>query len=86
VACAQHLRPKAIRSALAYFEQALAVSRQQQAKSWELRATTSLARLWRDQGRPQQRANCLFRFTAGLLRASTRELKEAKALLDELHA
>ena len=37
-----------------YFERALAVARQQQAKSWELRAAMSLARLWRDQGKPQQ--------------------------------
>jgi predicted ATPase len=36
------------------FEQALAVAREQQAKSWELRATMSLARLWRDQGKVQQ--------------------------------
>jgi hypothetical protein len=35
----------------AYFERALAVAHQQQAKSWELRAATSLARLWRDQGK-----------------------------------
>ena len=34
-----------------YFERALAVARQQQAKSWELRAATSLAQLWRDQGK-----------------------------------
>jgi len=34
-----------------YFERALAVARQQQAKSWELRASMSLARLWRDQGK-----------------------------------
>ena len=37
-----------------YFEHALAVARQQQAKSWELRAAMSMARLWRDQGKPQQ--------------------------------
>ena len=35
----------------AYFERALVVARQQQAKSWELRAAMSLARLWRDQGK-----------------------------------
>ena len=35
----------------AYFERALAVARQQQAKSWELRAAMSMARLWRDQGK-----------------------------------
>ena len=40
--------------AQAYFERALAVARAQQAKSWELRAAMSRARLWRDQGKPQQ--------------------------------
>ena len=37
-----------------HFERALLVSRQQQAKSWELRAAMSMARLWRDQGKVQQ--------------------------------
>ena len=37
-----------------YFERALAISGRQHAKSWELRAATSLARLWRDQGKVQQ--------------------------------
>ena len=37
-----------------HFERALGVARQQQAKSWELRAAMSLARLWRDQGKVQQ--------------------------------
>ena len=37
-----------------YFERALAVAREQQAKSWELRAAMSLARLWRDQGKVRQ--------------------------------
>ena len=87
MACAQHLRPKAIRSALAYFEQALAVSRQQQAKSFELLAVMSLARLWRDQGKPRQARELLAPvygwFTEGL---DTPDLKEALALLDELHA
>src|SRR5262249_8640388 len=35
----------------AYFERALSVARQQQAKSWELRAAMSMARVWRDQGK-----------------------------------
>ena len=35
----------------AYFERALTVARSQQAKSWELRAATSMARLWRDQAK-----------------------------------
>ena len=70
-----------------YFERALAVARQQQAKSWELRAAMSMARLWRDQGKPQQARELLapvYRwFTEGF---DTLDLKEAKALLDELHA
>jgi predicted ATPase len=69
------------------FERALAVARQQQAKSWELRASMSLARLWRDQGKVQQARELLAPvygwFTEGF---DTRDLKEAKALLDELAA
>ena len=71
----------------AYFERALAVARQQQAKSWELRAAMSMARLWRDQGKPQQARELLAPvygwFTEGF---DTLDLKEAKALLDELAA
>ena len=69
----------------AYFERALAVARKQQAKSWELRAAMSMARLWRDQGKPQQARELLAPvygwFTEGF---DTLDLKEAKALLDEL--
>jgi predicted ATPase len=68
-----------------YFEHALAVARQQQAKSWELRAAMSLARLWRDQGKPRQARELLAPiygwFTEGF---DTLDLKEAKALLSEL--
>ena len=71
--------------AQASFDRALAVARQQQAKSWELRAAMSLARLWRDQGKVQQARELLAPvygwFTEGF---DTRDLKEAKALLDEL--
>jgi predicted ATPase len=70
-----------------YFGRALAVARLQQAKSWELRAAMSLARLWRDQGRVQQARELLAPvyewFTEGF---DTRDLKEAKALLEELAA
>ena len=73
--------------AQSYFERALAVARQQQAKSWELRAAMSLARLWRDQGKVQQARELLAPvygwFTEGF---DTRDLKEAKALLEELAA
>jgi predicted ATPase len=73
--------------AQAYFERALAVARAQQAKSWELRAAMSLARLWRDQEKRDE-ANDLLApiyswFTEGF---DTLDLKEAKALLDELHS
>ena len=43
----------------AYFDRALAVAREQQAKSWELRAAMSLARLWRDQGKPAASARSI---------------------------
>jgi predicted ATPase len=74
-----------VRKAEAYFERALEVARQQQAKSWELRAATSLARLWRDQNKVQQARELLAPiygwFTEGF---DTRDLKEAKALLHSL--
>jgi class 3 adenylate cyclase/predicted ATPase len=68
-----------------YFQRALSLARSQQAKSWELRASVSLAQLWRDQGKPQQARDLLAPvygwFTEGF---DTRDLKEAKALLDSL--
>jgi predicted ATPase len=70
-----------------YFERALTVARQQQAKSWELRAAMSMARLWRDQGKREEARELLAPvynwFTEG---HDTRDLKEAKALLNELAA
>jgi predicted ATPase/class 3 adenylate cyclase len=69
----------------AHFERALAIAREQKAKSWELRAAMSMARLWRDQGK-RQRAHDLLApvygwFTEGF---NTLDLKEAKTLLDAL--
>jgi tetratricopeptide (TPR) repeat protein len=65
-----------------YFQRALTVARQQQAKSWELRASMSLARLWRDQGKVSEARELLPPvygwFTEGF---DTRDLKDAKALL-----
>jgi class 3 adenylate cyclase/predicted ATPase len=73
--------------ARAHFEHAIAIARAQQAKSWELRAATSLARLWRDHGKRQQARDLLSPvygwFTEGF---DTLDLKEAKALLEELRA
>ena len=57
------------------FTRAIAIARQQQAKSWELRAAMSLARLWRDQGKVERkRANCWLRFTGGLRKGLTRAI------------
>jgi predicted ATPase len=71
----------------ACFDRALAVARQQRAKSWELRAAMSMARLWRDQGKQDAARELLAPvygwFTEGF---DTLDLKEAKALLDELNA
>jgi predicted ATPase len=67
------------------YRQALAAAREQNAKFWELRAATSLARLWRDQGKRTEARDLLAPvygwFTEGF---DTRDLKEAKGLLDEL--
>ena len=76
--------PDAARAEL-YFTRALAVARAQQAKSWELRAAMSMARLWRDQGKRQQAHDLLAPiygwFTQGF---DTLDLREGKALRDEL--
>jgi predicted ATPase len=68
-----------------HFERALTVARAQQAKSWELRAAMSMARLWRDQGKRAAARELLAPvyswFTEGF---DTLDLKQAKALLDEL--
>jgi predicted ATPase len=67
------------------FRKALSIAREQEAKLWELRAAASLARLWRDQGRPAKAHDLLAPvygwFTEGF---DTPDLKDAKALLDEL--
>jgi predicted ATPase len=71
--------------AQAYFERALSIARQQQTKSLELRAAMSMARLWRDQGKCDEARGLLTPvydwFKEGF---GTRDLKEAKALLDEM--
>jgi len=70
-----------------HFERALAIARAQEAKSFELRAAMSMARLWRGQGKQDDARDLLTPvygwFTEGF---DTLDLKEAKALLDELHA
>ena len=71
--------------ALRYFERAVAISRKQSTKSFELRAITSLARLLRDTGSCDEARTMLSEiynwFTEGF---DTADLKDAKALLDEL--
>ena len=71
--------------AVASLNQALAVARQQGAKGWELRAATSLARLWGEKGRRAEAHDLLAPiygwFTEDF---NTADLKEAKGLLDEL--
>ena len=67
------------------FHHALDIARNQQAKSLELRAATSLSRLWQQQGKHQEAHDLLAPvyhwFTEGF---DTADLIEAKALLDEL--
>ena len=67
------------------FQHAIAIARQQHAKSWELRAATSLARLWQGQGKREEARALLAPiygwFTEGF---DTTDLQEARALLDAL--
>jgi len=69
------------------FQQALTVARRQQAKSWELRAATSLSRLWQHRGKRAAAYDLLAPvygwFTEGF---DTADLQEAKALLEDLRA
>ena len=77
--------PQAEAEAEACFLKAIEIARQQQAKSWELRAVMSLSRLWQQQGKKEDARQMLAEiygwFTEGF---DTRDLQEAKALLEEL--
>jgi predicted ATPase len=79
------LMPPAPEAAKAEAQFERAVARQRQAKSWELRAAMSMARLRRDQGKRRQAHDLLAsvygRFTEAF---DTLDLKEAKALLEQL--
>ncbi len=79
------LKKGCVDEAEASFEQALIIARDQEAKSFELRTATSLARLWCDQGKPDAARDLLKPvydwFTEGL---DTPDLKSTKALLDEI--
>ena len=76
---------KKVVEAEACFRQALEVARRQEAKSLELQAVMSLCRLWQQQGKKDEARQLLAEvygwFTEGF---DTADLKEAKALLDEL--
>jgi len=78
---------KSIEEAESCFLKAIEIARRQQAKSLELRASTSLSRLWQQRGQKQQAQRLLAEiyrwFTEGF---DTSDLKEAKALLEELGA
>jgi predicted ATPase len=79
------LNPDPQGEAEGYFLTALAIARQQQAKSWELRAATSLARLWQQQDKRED-ARQLLAEIYGWFREGfdTKDLQEAQALLDSL--
>jgi hypothetical protein len=82
---AQSLKPQVSKEAEECFFKAIEIARKQQAKSLELRAMMSLSRLWRQQGKKteaQQRLAEIYNwFTEGF---DTKDLQEAKALLEEL--
>jgi len=80
------LMPDPQAEAEACFHKAIEIARRQQAKLLELRATVSLARLWQQQGKHHEASHTLPEiyswFTEGF---DTKDLQEAKALLEELH-
>ena len=82
----RHRAPDAAQAEVC-FHQALAIARRQQAKSWELRAAMSLARLWQQQGKRAEAYDLLAPiygwFAEGF---DTAALQEAKALLEQLEA
>jgi predicted ATPase len=67
------------------FRRALEVARERQTKSWELRAAISLGRFWRDLGHRAEARDLLAPIYGWFIEGFDRpDLKEAKALLDEL--
>jgi hypothetical protein len=81
----QHLASSTQAEAEGYFLKAIEIAQRQQAKSLELRATVSLARLWQQQGKQREAHQMLAEiynwFTEGF---DTKDLHEAKALIEEL--
>ncbi len=87
VASPQSLAPNPQAEAEECFLKAIEIARRQQAKSWELRAVMSLSRLWQQRGKKEEARQMLAEiygwFTEGF---DTADLKEAKALLEELQS
>jgi predicted ATPase len=82
-----HLRGASpdVEQAGACFQRAIDIARHQQAKSWELRAATSLARLWQDHGKKPEARDLLAPVYGWFIEGfDTADLKDAKALLDVL--
>ena len=74
-----------VAKAQACFDQSIKIARSQKAKSWELRTTISLARLYRDQGKQSEARSLLATIYAAFTEGfDTADLKEAKALLGDL--
>jgi predicted ATPase len=86
VADPRPLTPEPQAEAEACFQKAMGIAQRQQAKSLELRAVMSLAKLWQRQGKPKEAHEMLAEiygwFTEGF---DTKDLQEAKTLLEELH-
>jgi predicted ATPase len=75
----------AVEEAEALFHQSLEIARRQEAKTFELRAATSLARLWQHQDKRDAARALLAPFYAWFTEGfATRDLKDAKALLEQL--
>jgi adenylate cyclase len=82
---ARSLMPNAQSEAEACFLKAIEIAQKQQAKSWELRATTSLARLWQQQGKHHEARNMLAAIYSWFAEGfDTKDLQEAKRLLKVL--
>jgi class 3 adenylate cyclase/predicted ATPase len=80
------LRLGDLEAAEVLYRKALSIAREQEAKFWELRAAASLARLWLDQGKRADARNLLAPVYGWFIEGfATPDLKEAKALLDELN-
>jgi predicted ATPase len=79
------LQGEGAHEAVRFLEQGLSVAHGQQARAWELRIALSLARVWRAEGRIERAVSLLEPLCATLAqRFDTPDLREARALLDEV--